>query len=1030
MKDWENQTLIGVNRVEARATLIPYDDAESALSGDRSRSPFFKLLNGAWSFACFPSPESAPANFQDEDFDCSLWDDIVVPSHWQMKGYGHPHYTNVIYPFPIDPPRVPSENPTGCYVRSFTVGEEWKGRRLMLMFRGVDSFFQVWINGSFAGMSKGSRLPAEFDITKLARQGENKIAVKVLQWSDASYLEDQDMWWLSGIFREVSLTALPSLDLFDLFVRTDLDKSYADATLSVESKVRNFGTKPLKGFTLEYELFDKDGAKVLKSPLKSEAPVKSGADAVVKASVKVSNPAKWSAESPELYTLLATLKGQDGAVLECKSHKVGFRCVELKGGNMLVNGVPIMIRGVNRHEFQTDLGRAITVDSVIEDILLMKRHNINAIRTSHYANEPKFYEICDRYGLYVLGETDLETHGFGYEKDKNPTMWPEWEAACVDRMARMVEAFKNHASVIIWSLGNESGFGCNHLKMIEWTRAKDPTRPVHYENDHHNGYKNVDLISPMYPDPKRCLEMVKEHDGKMPFIMCEYAHAMGNGPGGLKEYWDAFYSCKNMQGGFVWEWCDHGIRTVKEDGTVFFAYGGDFGETPHDGNFVTDGLVFSDKTPSPGLTELKKVIEPVKVEASDLAKGLVLVKNLYDFRSLEHLKVVWSVIENGSPVQTGSLPPLKTKARTSETFKVPFHPIANPKPGAEYFLNVAFLLGEDTLWAKAGHEIAWGQMPLPVKAAKPAVRKPAGQVAIDEDALDITVSAPGFLLVFDKAMGRIATLEREGIPLIIDGPRLHFWRAATDNDRGGGPNGFDGVWRKAGYHDMRHRVDEVSCSRKAKGLVQIKAKTRVAPPVYRHGIACEYIYEIAADGSISLEVSGVPKGQDMPHLPRIGLQMALPSCIDTAFWYGLGPGEAYSDTKMAQRVGLYQAPVAALHTPYVMPQENGNREEVRRVALYDRHMAGILAAGDPLINFTAHRYGTEELDKAKHQHELASNGDLIVNLDWKQCGIGTQSCGPATFEHYRIPAEPFKFKVKLKALAPGDLNESSLFSLI
>ncbi len=565
MNDWENQSVIGINRVEARSVLIPFAEKDSAIEGERSRSPFFKTLNGAWSFGYFSCPEAAPEGFYKEDYDAGLWDQIEVPSNWQMKGYGRPHYTNVKFPFPVDPPRVPSENPTGCYIRSFEIPEAWDGRQIMLMFRGVDSYFELWINGKSVGSSKGSRLPAEFDITKYVRAGENSVAVKVIQWSDASYLEDQDMWWLSGIFREVTLTALPSLDLFDLFVRTTLDKANRDSALDIELTLKNFSAKALKCASVDFELFDADGAPVFKKPLTASASsLKAGGAAKLSVSTKVSNPEKWSAETPYLYTLLATVKDASGAAVEFKSHRVGFRTVVLKDGNFFVNGVAIMLRGVNRHEFQTDLGRAITVDSMMEDILLMKRHNVNAIRTSHYANHPAFYDICDRYGLYVLGETDLETHGFGCEKDKNPTMWPEWEAACVDRMKRMVEAYKNHSSIIIWSLGNESGFGCNHMKMIEWTRAKDPTRLIHYENDY--GYKNVDLISPMYPDPKRCLEMVKELDGKKPFIMCEYAHAMGNGPGGLKEYWETFYSCKNMQGAFVWEWCDHGIRTVKEDG--------------------------------------------------------------------------------------------------------------------------------------------------------------------------------------------------------------------------------------------------------------------------------------------------------------------------------------------------------------------------------------------------------------------------------------------------------------------------------
>lgn len=1033
MNDWENESLTGSGRLEPHSSYAPFDDRIAAISGERTQSPYFKLLNGAWKFGYFPSPTVVPEEFYEEDFDCCEWDEIVVPSNWQMKGYGHPHYTNVQYPIPVDPPRVPSENPTGCYIREFEIPSFWEGRRVLLMFNGVDSCFHVWINGNFAGMSKGSRLPAEFDITELLRPGVNRIAVRVVQWSDGTYLEDQDMWWLSGIFRDVSLSAVPELDLYDIFARAGLDRKYRDGELNVEVSVKNFSSSAFtKAASVEAELFDPELSPVFSEPLKAKLPrTGPGALSRVTLSTKVKAPARWTAETPDLYTLLLSLKDAKGAVLEYKSLKVGFRTVEVKGCNILVNGVAVMFRGVNRHEFNTDLGRALTYDTMLEDVLLMKRHNVNAVRTSHYANDPRFFDLCDRYGLYLISENDIETHGFGYEKGKNPSMWPEWEKAFMDRMQRMVEAFKNHASIVIWSLGNESGSGVNHAKMTEWTHRRDATRPVHYEGDHELEYS--DMISRMYPAPEACLDLVRNHfQDKHPFIMCEYAHAMGNGPGGLEDYWQTFYSCKNMQGGFVWEWCDHGIRTWTRDGVEYFAYGGDFGEIPHDGNFIADGLVFPDKTPSPGLIELKKVIAPVRVEAVDAAAGLLKITNHYDFLSLEHLNVVWSLSENGMPVQSGTLPPLSLKARSSAELRIPFRAPAFPTPGAEYFLNLSFQLGRDTLWARCGHEIAWGQIAVPLLSTVscPAVAEKY-PIDLDEDPEYYYVSCGGMLLEFCKADGVISSLERDGLRLMERGPRLNFWRATTDNDRGWGDHSFSTQWRNAGYHNMLHRLEDLSMTGKGKkNGVRLKVRTRMAPPVLRHGIDCEYLYEFAPDGSFRLHVSGVPDSADFPCFPRIGLQMFLPDSMDSAEWFGLGPGESYPDTRTAQRVGLFKAGVDQLYTEYTFPQENGNRSDVRRVAFYDLHMAGLLVreAGEH-FNFSAHRFSPEDLEAAKHPYELKKRDDIVVHLDAKVAGIGSSSCGPQTAEKYRIPAASFEFALNFKTFAPGELNDRSFFTL-
>ncbi len=1031
MNTWENQSLVGINRMYGHSMYVPFDSAEEAKLLDRNQSPYFKLLNGAWMFAYYNSPDSVPADFYEEDFDCCEWDQIVVPSNWQMKGYGYPHYTNQVYPIPIDPPYVPDQNPTGCYIREFEVDESWKGRNIRLMFCGVDSFFNVWVNGQLAGMSKGSRLPAEFDITDIVRTGMNRITVQVLQWSDGTSLEDQDMWWLSGIFRDVYLTAVPaSADIHDIFVHTPLDKKFKDGQFSAEIEVQGAA---INGCTAAVEITDADGCAVCKTMTAAVKAKKDETSAVVSVKTTLKDVNPWTAETPYLYTVSVTLLDKNGKTIVSKALQAGFRTIEItKDGEFQVNGVRIMIRGVNRHEFHTDLGRAVTVESIRDDLLQMKRHNINAIRTSHYPDTPVFYDLCDKYGIYVLCENDIEAHGFYYEPGTNPGCWPAWEKAFVDRMQRMVEAFKNHACIVIWSLGNETGFGCNHEAMIDWTRQRDPSRPIHFERDTCNDFANTDIICPMYPDTAACEEMIKRINAKKPykpFIMCEYAHAMGNGPGGLSEYWDFFYRNKFTQGGFVWEWCDHGIRTQTDEGVEYFAYGGDFGDKPNDGNFIMDGLVFPDKTPSPGLIEYKKVIEPVRISAKDLKKGIFSVKNYYDFNTLEHLNIVWSISKNGSVIRSGNLPPMTTKAHETEELVIPY---TLPKEAdGEMFINISFILGCDTLWARCGHEIAWGQFALPVKQAKKnvSILTKLNPLEVDEDQESFYISAANSTLIeFNKASGTIASLEKDGLQVMEQGPVFNIFRAPTDNDKGWGAQ-FRLAWENAGYHMMQQRVEDVLADEKKDGTVELEVFARYAAVAKRTIFELKYTYLFERDGSFRMDLNVIP-GDNLPNLPRAGVSLALPEYLENAAWFGLGPGEAYADTKMAQRVGYYKANLAQLYTNYMRPQENGNRAEVRRAAFHDLHMAGLLVSGLPDFNFSAHRYTAEDFAEAKHPHELVPNDHITLNLDWKQCGIGSGSCGPRTADQYLIePKEPFSFSLRFKALTPGELNDRSFFNL-
>jgi len=1014
-KDWENPALTGRNRLAPRAFFTPYPDETSARTFDRTTSPWFKLLNGNWKFHWAPTPAEAPATFtQTTD-----WAEIPVPSCWQMHGYGRPHYTNVQFPFPVDPPRVPTENPTGTYVRDFVIGNDWNGRQIRLRFEGVDSAFHVWINGKQVGFSKGSRLPAEFDITARIRPGLNQIAVQVVQWSDGTYMEDQDMWWLSGIFRDVCLIAMPATHIADIHVHAPVDgKLKVNTTLAGDTV----------GCKVTTKLLDPTGQVVKPQP-----------------------PRLWSAEDPYLYTLLVTLKDAAGNILEVVPQHVGFRTVEIKGDRFLVNGVAIKLKGVNRHETHPDLGRAVPLETMVKDLLLMKQHNINAIRTSHYPDDPRFYDLCDYYGLYVIDECDLETHGFCCNEGwaGNPTEDPRWESACVDRMERMVHRDKNHPCIIMWSLGNEANFGCTHVAMATRARALDPARPIHYEGDY--DLKTADVYSRMYPPVDEVIiigsgteEQIKARINRpgtgyasKPFVLCEYAHAMGNGPGGLLEYWEeALYKFDRCMGGFIWEWVDHGLRarwsadgktatvaprnlypapsgtqpstlTPQPPPSTFFAYGGDFGDVPNDGNFVCDGLIFPDRTPSPGLTEYKKVIEPVKVEK---VGDQFRITNRYDFITLDHLQLSWNVSVAGTVTQSGTARIPAIPGRKNKLIRIPFD-----KPADAAYLTLSFTLAADTPWAARGHEIAWAQFAVAavydrrnvINSLPGGGHRPPLQVADTKNST--TITGANFIVNFDKIRAVLIGWQHEGVRLLQTGPRLNFWRAITDNDRG-----WDnaGAWRKVHLDKLQHRTDAVTVEQTDASTVRIVARVRIAPPTLNIGFECDYTYTITGDGQIALEVHGIPSGSPLPPtLPRLGLQLALPVGLDQVQWFGRGPGEAYRDTKQAQRFGRWQATVDELFTHYIYPQENGNRTDVSWVQFADLLGRGICCAGLP--NFSAHRFTTMDLDNARHTTDLVKRDFITVSLDHEHHGIGTGSCGPGPWERYHLKPAEFRFGVRL-----------------
>jgi len=1013
--DWENLRMLERNREPARATSVPYADQDTALAGERGLSPYFKLLNGHWQFHYAPSPAEAPRGFHEVEWPVAEWDVIPVPGNWQMLGYGRPIYTNVRYPFPVDPPHVPQENPVGSYRRDFDVPADWSDRRVFIVFEGVASAFYVWVNGHMVGYSQGAHLPSEFDVTAYVHEGNNVLAVQVYQWSDGSYLEDQDMWRLSGIFRDVYLLATPDVNLRDVRLRTRFDADLANAALDLQLDLKNHTAEPVQGYRVAARLLDAEGLEVAQGALDAIA---LDADERRRFPLEVAVPAprKWSAEEPNLYTLLLSLIAPDGATAAVERFAVGFREIALRDGRLLLNGVPITIQGVNRHDTHPDLGYAVSLESMLRDIALMKQHNINAVRTSHYPNDPRWYDLCDRFGLYVIDEADLETHGFGVIGNVSQLAKdPGWEAAFVDRARRLVERDKHHPSVIIWSLGNESGYGRNHDAMAAWIRNADPTRPIHYEQAGES--EIVDIVSVMYPTVEALIKQGRRTDDARPFFMCEYAHAMGNGPGNLKEYWDAIRAHPRLLGGCIWEWVDHGLRQHTPAGEEWFAYGGDFGDEPNDGNFCIDGLNFPDRIPHTGLIEYKHIIQPAHVQPVDLRAGTISIHNRYDFLSLRHLAGAWRLSRDGDVVAQGDLPPLDVPPGSEMTTTLPYA-LPEPEPGAEYWLDISFALSHDTRWARRGHVVATAQLQVPVETPPMPViarsRMPPIHLSETDDA--ITMLADDFRLVFDRRQGVISEWEYHGTPLVTSGPRFNAWRAPTDNDVH-----IAREWQAAGLDRLMHRVERAGVRRVEDHAVQVGVTCALAAPALARAFTCRYRYTIYATGDIVIETRVTP-GKKLPTLPRLGLQMTLPGEFDRFAWYGRGPHENYVDRKESAPVGIYRGTVQEQFVPYIMPQENGNKTDVRWAALTNARGIGLIAVGMPGLEVSAHHYTTEDLTHARHTFDLVRRDETILNLDHRQAGLGSNSCGPGPLAQYLIEPVETTFSVRLKAFSAESIS--------
>jgi beta-galactosidase len=1016
--DWENPRIFGINKEPPHATLTPYPDERAALSTEAQASPLVRSLNGQWKFHWVKQPSARPVEFYKVDYDVSQWKEIRVPSNWEMQGYGTPIYTNITYPFKKDAPRVMSEppanytayqqrNPVGSYRRTFTIPTDWQGRQIFLVFNGVNSAYYVWLNGKMVGYSQDSRLPGEFNITQYLTAGENVLAVEVYRWCDGSYLEDQDFWRMSGIFRNVELVARPFVQIRDFYAQPILDAAYRDATLKLNVKVRNT-TQKNEAVSLEAKLIDLNHTAIGK-PFGTKTTVAAQGESSLNLTQAVANPKKWSAEEPNLYQLLLTLKDATGRVIEVTRCDIGFRSSEIKNGQLLFNGRPLIIKGVNRHEFDPDLGQVVTTERMIEDIKLMKQNNINAVRTCHYPNVQEWYALCDRYGLYVLDEANIESHGYGANEAQRISTGEDYTEAIVDRVRRTIERDKNYPCIFIFSLGNEAGVGRNFDAARSWAKTNHPELLISYEP---GDSQHSDFLCPMYTPPGEMISYWQKHGRGRPMFLVEYAHAMGNSVGNFQEYWDVIEANRQMHGGFIWDWVDQGIRKKGANGKEIWAYGGDFGDFPNDDNFCTNGLVLPDRTPHPTLMEVKKVYQFIKVDAVDLPKGRLRVRNKYLFRDLSNIRGAWELAENGEVIERGALPPLAIAAGQSQEIQLT---IKQPKlaAGAEYFLKMSFALAADTMWAAKGHVLAWDQLAMPYQAPAAPARNLTRLAALKltESADAFTIGGNQFTARIGRQSGALEAYEVKGRQLLAAPLAPNFWRAPTDNDRGNDMPKRQGIWREAA---ARRTINEVKAEQLNPQMVRVTAVASLPAG----GSTVRNIYTIYGNGEIEVEQEFTPGG-GLPDLPRFGMQMRMAGEYRTVNWYGRGPQENYWDRNTAAAVGRYSEQIDHMFFPYIEPQESGNRTDVRWITLTNRDGFGLKASGMPLLSVSAWPFHMEELERRKHPGEIVPSEDVTVNLDYRQMGVGgDNSWGALQHPEYRLPAKPYRYSFRIEPVAP------------
>ncbi|WP_028297448.1 glycoside hydrolase family 2 TIM barrel-domain containing protein [Olivibacter sitiensis] len=1015
--EWENETLFAVNKEDGRSTYIPFPSIESLKSDAyfdkpwlQPSSSYFQSLNGMWKFNWAKQPAERPVDFYKTNYDVTAWKEIQVPSTLEMLGYGTPIYTNVNYPFKNQPSLILPQkgytnekepNPVGSYRRNFTIPTDWDGKEVFIHFNGVYSGFYIWVNGKKVGYSEVSNLDAAFNITKYVKPGENMVAVEVYKWTDGSYLEDQDMFRVMGIHRDVYLYAVPKVHVRDYFIKSAFDgDDYNVATFSVDANVRNYKGNASAKSTIEVQLIDPSG-KTVNTLTQAVEPIMGNAEQSYVLKTSVSKPMLWSAEKPNLYSVIVSLKDENGKVTEAMSSKFGFRNIEIKNKRVYINDQQVFFRGVNRHDAHPQYGKSIPLASMIEDILLMKRHNVNTVRTSHYPNDPKMYALFDYYGLYVMDENDLECHGNHSLSDRE-----SWKPAFLDRMTRTVQRDKNHPSVIFWSFGNESGGGVNFEALQERVKELDPSRPTHYEGK--NGVPDMD--SHMYPDIPRMTAFDQQESDK-PYFLCEYAHAMGNAPGNLFEYWDYIENHSNrMIGACIWEWVDHAMNRYGKPGNQYY-YGGDFGDQPNDGNFCADGLVTPDRKVTAKLLEVKKVYQYIRMAPLVIREGKIKIDNRYDFTNLDAFNIAWKVLEDGVVVQSGEIPPLDVAPDQHTQLKIPFD--AKMSADKEYFLNVEFSLKNGTRWADAGHVVAADQFALNTRPTVQAVDRTAlGKINIEEQANKLSITGDGFKTVFDKQTGGMISLEYAGREMLHHNKGLQLnWFRTIDNDR----------YTDQEYHETTYRKPIFTYQTDESGRFVTVLVENDATISWKHPVTVNHVvkYIIYSNGAIDVDAS-FTKPDNADVVRRLGLQMVIPQEYENIQYYGYGPHENAVDRIQSAFVGLYNTTPKGMEAErYVRPQSMGNREDIRWVTLTNSDKQGLKITARNRFSFSALNFPDKDIWEAKHDFNLDSirKPEIYLNIDCIQQGLGNASCGPLPLEQYMIPVNtPVGYSFRIEGL--------------
>ncbi|HEX2630841.1 MAG TPA: glycoside hydrolase family 2 TIM barrel-domain containing protein [Chitinophagaceae bacterium] len=1019
--DWENPQLYELNKEKSHATFMLYNRKEDVTIDDYTRSPFYQSLNGNWKFLYVDKHADRPKDFFKVDLNDSKWNQLAVPSNWEVKGFGVPIYTNITYPHPKNPPFIGDNNPVGTYRKTFTIPSTWTGKEVLLHFGSISGCAFVYVNGQKVGMTKAAKSPAEFNITKHLKKGNNLLAVQVFRWHDGSYLEDQDFWRLSGIEREVYLTAMPKTSVWDFFLKADLDENYKNGVFSAAVDVRRFAKTGING-SITIDILDKSGKKIFTQARS----YKTGTDSIQTISFDgtVDNPLKWSAEYPNLYDCIITYT--DGASPAIYTGtKIGFRKVEIKNSQLYVNGMPVMVKGTNRHEHDDVEGHVPLKATMMKDITLMKQFNINSVRTSHYPNDPLWYKLCDQYGLYLVDEANIETHAMGatfqsyFDSTKHPAYLPLWAPAHMDRMQRLVERDKNHPSVIIWSMGNECGNGKVFHDGYLWMKQRDNTRPVQFEQAGEDW--NTDIVCPMYPGMNSMKKYASDVSKKRPYIMCEFSHAMGNSNGNFRTYFDIIGTNKHMQGGFIWDWVDQGLKTKDANGKTFWAYGGDLNGFywQNDENGVADGLLSSDRTPDPGLYEVKKVYQNINFKVKDISKGIVTISNDFDFTNLDQYTFTYYIYKDGRRVYSNEFAVACEPHQQKEiTLSLPADKLSE---NGEYFINIVATVSakSKTELTPVGHEIASEQFKLSGDYFA-QTKTVQGKLEVTKDANRISFVSGNIKGEFDLRQGRLSRYSLKNDNMLWQYPEPFFWRAPTDNDFGNNMPSQMGVWRTA--HANRSVKNITVGEQNADGL-PIKVEFDLT------GINIPYTvdYLIQNDGAIRITASMDMGNRSLPELPRFGMRMRMASQLENLAYYGRGPWENYIDRNESSFIAVYKDKIKnQFYEGYIRPQESGYKTDVRWITLTNNEGRGLMIEGIQPICFSATNHSVESLDpgltkKQQHPTNLPPDNSVYLLIDLKQRGVGgDNSWGALPHEQYRLLDKKYSYSYTMRAIESNE----------